>query len=105
MFDEIEMLRQQPSLIRLLGHYAGLAEADPEAWQDRLMQGDGLDAQDLTVLHGMLLAHGWIVQNTGVTPVLRLGHVPCCYRVTTAGKRALRQAQADEPFDHTGWAA
>jgi hypothetical protein len=90
MFDEIEMLSQQPGLIRLLDHYARLAEANTEAWQDRVMEADGLDAEELIALHGMLLAHGWLAQNSGVTPVLRPGHVPCCYRITTAGKRALR---------------
>jgi hypothetical protein len=105
MFDEIEMLSQQPGLIRLLAHYARLAEADPEAWQDRVMEGDGQGALELIALYGMLLANGWLAQNSGVTPVLRPGQEPCCYRITTAGKRALRQAQCNEPVEETERAA
>jgi hypothetical protein len=105
MLDAIDLLRQQPSLIGLLGHYARLAESDTEAWQDRVMEWDDLNARELTALHGTLLAHGWIAQNSGVTPVLRPGQVPCCYRVTTAGKRALRQAQSEGPAEENAWAA
>jgi hypothetical protein len=36
MFDEVETLRENPDLQRLLDHYARVGDADREAWQDRL---------------------------------------------------------------------
>lgn len=36
------------------------------------------------MLHGELIAFGWVDQNTG--------HVPCRYRVTSSGLRAIQQA-------------
>ena len=38
-----------------------------------------------------------IEQNTGVTPAVRPGGAPACYRITTAGARALRQAREEVP--------
>src|SRR6266852_9582906 len=35
-------------------------------------------------------------QNTSFTPILPLGEVPCCYRITPAGKRALKKAEQSE---------
>jgi hypothetical protein len=93
MCDELELLRGSPELQRLLGHYAAAAAADPEAWQDRLMHLEGVEPRELVRLHGLLLAAGWVEQNTGNTPVLRPGAVPCCYQVTPAGRRAARQAR------------
>ena len=48
---------------------------------------------------GVGIAYGWIVQNTGYTGVLKPGVVAGCYRVTTAGRRALRQSQVSEAGD------
>jgi hypothetical protein len=50
----------------------------------------------MTRLHGELIAHGWVEQNTGLTPLLRKGEAPACYRVTTAGLRALKQVKVGE---------
>ena len=93
MFDELDRLREAPELRSLLAHYAERGKADREAWQDRLNHLDGLEARAVVRLHGELLAFGWIEQNTGVTPASmpRGGAAPACYRVTTAGLRALRQ--------------
>jgi len=96
MFNELLRLHDTPSLFELLSHYAGLAAADRQAWQDRRMQQDGCDVREMTRLHGELIAHGWVEQNTGLTPVLRKGEVPACYRVTTTGLRALKQVKAGE---------
>jgi hypothetical protein len=93
MFDELEWLRGSPELQRLLGHYAEATVTDREAWQDRLMHLEGVEPRELVRRHGELLAFGWIEQNTGHTPLLRPGAVPCCYRVTPAGLRALEQAR------------
>jgi len=95
MFDEPQRLRDSRDLYRLLDHYARLAAGDPEAWHDRLMELQGVQSKDLVRLHGELLAHDWIEQNTGILPVLKIGTVPGCYRVTAAGHRALRQLEEE----------
>ncbi len=51
-----------------------------------------MEPQDLVKLHGLLIAFAWLAQNTGNTPLLRPGAVPCCYRITPAGRRALQLA-------------
>ncbi|HMF11283.1 MAG TPA: hypothetical protein VKE94_03230, partial [Gemmataceae bacterium] len=93
MLDELDRLRSDKDLHRLLAHYAALGESDHEAWQDRVMEMDGVPSGTLTRLHGELLAHFWIEQNVGVLLVVRAGALPQSYRVTTAGLRALRKSQ------------
>jgi hypothetical protein len=95
MDEEIERLHESASLYGLLSHYVEAGAADREAWQDRRMQLDGTRAEELVKLHGELIAYGWVEQNTGVTPELGRGGVPCCYRATPAGRSALKQARAD----------
>ena len=95
MLDEMERLRGSERLCELLRHYAELAAPDRHAWQDRLADVAGLSARELAQLHGELLAFGWLEQNTGLTPVLRAGFAPACYRVTTAGLRALKNLHAE----------
>jgi len=102
MFDELRQLRDSPKMQLLLTHYAEAGAADREAWRDRLMELEGVPARDLVRLHGELLAFGWVEQNTGLTPVLKPGAVPCCYRVTPAGLRALRQAGDPEAAEQNG---
>src|SRR5262245_29283563 len=99
MFDEVQQLRDDSGLFRLLDHYAQAGALDREAWQDRVMQLDGVAPEALSRLHGRLLACDWVEQNTGATPVLRRGAVPGCYRITTPGQRALKQARARRPAD------
>jgi hypothetical protein len=94
MFDEVQQLRDDAGLFRLLDHYAQAGAADREAWQDRVMHREDVAPEALSRLHGQLLACDWIEQNTGATPLLRRGAVPGCYRITTAGLRALKQARA-----------
>lgn len=93
MFDEIERLRESQALLALLSHYAEPAILDREAWQDRLMAVDGLKAPELIALHGELLGYGWLDVNLGFAEKLKSGTVPCCYRLSFAGRRALRRAQ------------
>ena len=78
----------------LLSRYAEAGAADRAAWLDRVMSLGDAEPADLSRLHGQLLAAAWIEQNTGSTAVLRRGSVPACYRVTTAGLRAWKQARA-----------
>lgn len=94
MLDALEQLRENERLFRLLDHYAQFGGADPEAWQDRLMNLDGVDAKGLVQLHGQLLAEGWVEQNTGYTPELKYEEVPLCYRTTVLGRRVVRLALA-----------
>ena len=99
MFDVLERLRGTQGLMPLLAHYARLGAADREAWQDRLMELDGVQAKDLVRLHGELLAFGLVQLNTGCTSTCKPGVVPSCYRVTPAGQRALRRAEAARSDD------
>jgi hypothetical protein len=86
MFDECERLRENKELFRLLAHYAQGGTADRTAWQDRLIDLNGVAPKQLVTLHGELLAFEWVEQNTGATAA--------GYRVTTAGLRALKRAKA-----------
>jgi hypothetical protein len=97
MFDEMEQLNGSAELRRLLAHYAQLGAADREAWQDRLMEMDGVAPKDLVRLHGELIAFGWVEQNTGMTPGRKPGVVAGCYRITAAGQKALKRALSGRP--------
>ncbi len=99
MLDELERLRENDKLFRLLYHYAQTGALDREVWQDRLMELEGIEANGLVRLHGDLLAFGWIEQNTGAVPVLQKNAVPRCYRITLAGQRALKQANSESERD------
>jgi len=57
------------------------------------MQMEGVDSQGLTRRHGLLIAFGWVDQNTAPTPVIWPGVVVCCYRATRYRLRALNQAR------------
>jgi hypothetical protein len=93
MFDELERLDEDSELLGLLAHYAEAGAADREAWQDRVMQVEGVEPRELARLHGELIAYDWIEQNTGVTSVLKPGVAAACYRITSTGLRALKQAR------------
>jgi hypothetical protein len=99
MLDELNRLRADEYLLELLKHYASLGEVDREAWQDRVMNHQAVDCTALVRLHGDLLAFEWIEQNTGILVNAREGHMPSCYRVTTAGLRALKRARSREEED------
>ena len=80
MLDDNQRLRNSPLLLQLLSHYAGLGK---DAWHNRLMHLEGAAPSELVKLHGELIAFSWADQNTG--------QVPCCYRVTASGLRAIQQ--------------
>jgi hypothetical protein len=105
MFDEVDALRDSPELQRLLDHYVGACAADREAWQDRLMELEGVEVRELVRLHGLLIAFGWLEQNTGNVPVVRAGAVPGCYRVTAAGVRTARLVRGGVPDEDEAPAA
>jgi hypothetical protein len=99
MEEELQRLRECLELGVLLRQYAEMGETDREAWQDRLMQMDGVEPKQLVQLHGELIAYGWIDQNTGVVSPGPPGSVAKCYRVTAAGRRTLRLAQVSPNID------
>jgi hypothetical protein len=57
MFDELDRLAVDESLVALLPHYARAGAVDPEAWQDRVMAMHGVRPEGLVKLHGELLAY------------------------------------------------
>jgi hypothetical protein len=95
MLDEMERLKDSTCLLELLAHYVELGKEDRDLWQDRLHAFDGLQGRDLSRLYGELIAHGWIEQNTGVTPVLEPNRFGACYRITSAGQRAFKQVKKE----------
>jgi hypothetical protein len=105
LFDVLERLREAEELYRLLAHYGLFGAADRTAWQDRLMDLAGVDTKGLVGLHGELIAYGWIELNTSVTPAGKPGVVAGCYRITSAGLRALRLAQTPGTVDEDERAA
>jgi hypothetical protein len=96
MFDEMDRLREVKELHDLLAHYRKLAAPDRQVWQDRLSDMEGVESRELVKCHGELLAYGWLEQNTGAAPANRTGAAPACYRITSAGLRALKQLAAEE---------
>ena len=96
MLDDLERLRTSEPLRQLLMHYSRLAEPSREVWQDRLMSLDGVEARELTKLHGLLMAMDWIELKCGHFSAGTNSPAPGCYRVTNAGLRALKQVQVSD---------
>jgi hypothetical protein len=94
MDDDIEQLAKDERLYRLLEHYHRAGGDDREAWHDRVMAWEGGSPSDLARWHGLLLAAAWVEVNTGATPALAAGRVAGCYRVTAAGRQALKRVRA-----------
>ena len=91
MFDHLRKLRTSPQLLELFSRYAKPGESNRETWVARLMQIEGVQAAELTKLHGDLIAFDWLEQNSG--------QMPCCYRLTLAGLRAFRRLQRQDVED------
>jgi hypothetical protein len=92
MRDELQLLKGNENLSRLLSQYASAGVADGKTWQDRVMELEGIERQGLIKLHGFLLAYGWVEQNTASVSLSQPGVVPQCYRITAAGLKALKSA-------------
>lgn len=105
MRDGLQHLKGNENLSRLLSHYASAGAAARETWQDRVMELEGADRQGLVKLHGILLAHRWIDQNTGSVSPLQPGVVRQCYRITAAGFKALKTAAVTNDGDVDGESA
>jgi hypothetical protein len=87
MLDESQRLRENPHLLSLLSHYAQQGTEDRATWRDRLMQMEGIEPKQLSVLHGELIAFDWIEQNTGQASPMKDGVLANCYRITLNGLR------------------
>jgi hypothetical protein len=87
MFDDSLRLQENPHLLSLLSHYAQQGAEDRATWRNRLMEMDGVEPKQLTVLHGELIAFEWIEQNTGQALMLANGTLSACYRITLNGLR------------------
>ena len=96
MFDLTARLRENPHLLTLLSHYAALGSEDRMAWRDRVMNLDGLGPEQLTALHGELIAFDGIEQNTGHAGLLPDGTLSACYRVTLTGLKEFRRFHGGE---------
>ena len=90
------MLRDE-RLYQLLAHYQAATGDDREAWSDRVSEWRDGRPEELTRWHGRLIAAAWIEQNTGHTPPPTSGRIGQCYRVTPAGRRALKRCTDEEP--------
>jgi hypothetical protein len=80
MLDESQRLQENPHLLALLSHYAQQGTVNRATWRDRLMLMEGVEAKQLSTLHGELIAFEWIEQNIG-------GTLSTCYRITLSGLR------------------
>ena len=90
------MPQESANLLSLLSHYARLGSEDRTVWQDRLMHVDGVEREQLTALHGELIACDWIEQNTGRAHLRPDGTIAACYRITRNGLREYRRIQGIE---------
>ncbi len=88
MVDELEHLLADERIFHLLSHYFRGNEQDRLLWQKRVMNLEGTRPEEVVRLHGKLLACDWIEQNIGST-------LTACYRVTSAGRKALKLAIAE----------
>ncbi|HEY1380073.1 MAG TPA: hypothetical protein VGF55_24935 [Gemmataceae bacterium] len=93
MDEEWRQLMADDRLLRLLAHYQAAGGVDRTAWADRVMSWEDGDAE-LTRRHGALLAAAWVEVNAGSTAGAAPGRVPGCYRLTPAGRQALKRAVA-----------
>ena len=62
---------------------------------------EGVQTQELSRLHGELIAHDWIEVNVGFTTGKTGGAAASGYRITLGGLRAIKRAQS-EPEDDDG---
>lgn len=77
----------------LLMKYHRPTAEERAGWQARVMDLEGVNSQELTRLHGELLAQGWIEQNTEVALVPRGTFLESSYRITSSGVRRTRDLQ------------
>lgn len=92
----IDTLRDNEPLLALLTAYAELKARQPDRdWHDRQGQFRDLPARELSRLHGMLLANGWIESRVHADAFHPAGRVADVYRVTHDGIRTLRELASE----------
>jgi hypothetical protein len=97
LHEQADLLRDDELLRELLRRYRELKVHQPQAeWHDRVMDHEGLEAEQLCRLHGLLLANGWIETRVYADAFATPGRLAQCYRATPEGARAL--IRADNPF-------
>ena len=95
MFDDLERVRSEPTLLALFAHYAQRGEEARVLWQHRLTHWEGCEGASLSKLYGELIALDWLEPNIGQTPA--------GYRVTQAGFRAFQLLQSSFNEAATAW--
>lgn len=99
MLDFSVRLRENTRLLSLLTHYARMGSDDRTVWRDRLMRMDGVGPEELTALHGELIACDGIEQNTGQAVLRPDGTLAACYRITPNGLREFRRIHGIEAVE------
>jgi hypothetical protein len=85
------MLSENPPLRDLLERYQqGREQAPDREWHDRVMEIEGASRAELTKLHGLLLANGWIDARVHADAFQTPCAVRDCYKVTPEGSRLLK---------------
>lgn len=91
------ILDSNTNLRLLLMQYRQQREQTPEReWQDRVMELGEVSANDLSKLHGLLLAQGWLDIQVSREAFQVPGQLTQCYKITREGLQALRMV--DNPF-------
>ena len=95
MFNELETNRiPMDNLKQLLIKYFKELPEERQQWQPRVMEVSGVEHKELTYLHGMLIAHGWIEQNSSYMDQIEDAEkLTGCYRITSLGTREVRGFQ------------
>lgn len=91
------LLQSNSPLRELLEQYRQKQFERPDAeWHDRVMELGTLTTTELSKLHGLLLANGWVDTRVTADAFATAGKLADCYKVTRDGLTALRRA--DLPF-------
>lgn len=107
MLGPLELLRESLPLRELLAQYKSYREVHPgQEWHDRVMQLGTLEPPEISKMHGVLLANGWVDTRVAIETFNTPGRLQSCYKITPDGVRALQWAmqEADwSPDEENGW--
>ena len=94
MLVPLELLVDNPCLRELLEQYRHQREQSPEAeWHDRVMHLAELTDEEMSELHGLLLACGWLDVRVHNEAFRTVGRLRDCYRISSDGIEALRMIE------------
>jgi hypothetical protein len=104
MLDALELIRADRRLRGLLDEYHKNRARQPhKPWHDRIMALDGVEPRELSRLHGLLLANGWLETRVFAEAFSQPGTIADAYRITRDGLRALAQTddwlELSDPVD------